>query len=70
MSDETINARGDAQVEPEDHAAAEEQTAPVYWCVVCGRAIVGEVHEYGNVFVHDNIPHPDMMAFDEDASPQ
>lgn len=41
-----------------------------YWCVVCGRAIEPEQYEDTNVYVHDNIPHPETMAFDEMENPQ
>lgn len=40
---------------------------PVYWCVICGRAI--ERDEYG-VFVHDDIVHPQEMDFSEEDRPQ
>jgi hypothetical protein len=35
----------------------------VYYCVVCGRGI--ERNEDG-VFVHDDVPHPPDMTFDEE----
>jgi len=35
----------------------------VYYCVVCGRGI--ERNEDG-VFVHDPVPHPPDMTFDEE----
>jgi hypothetical protein len=35
----------------------------VYYCVVCGRCI--ERNEHG-VFVHDDVPHPPDMTFDEE----
>lgn len=41
-----------------------------YWCVVCGREIIPEIFENGNVYVHDDIPHPETMTFDEDERPQ
>ena len=34
-----------------------------YWCVVCQRFL--EADEFG-VIVHDDVPHPDNMKFDED----
>jgi hypothetical protein len=39
----------------------------VYFCVVCGRAILAD--EYG-LFIHDDVPHPPDMAFDEEDRPQ
>jgi hypothetical protein len=39
----------------------------IYYCVVCGRGI--EPDEYG-VYVHDDVPHPPDMAFDEEENPQ
>lgn len=38
-----------------------------YYCVVCGRFL--EADEYG-VIVHDAVPHPESMAFDEEGKPQ
>ena len=37
------------------------------WCVVCGRFLVAD--EDG-IIVHDPVPHPDGMAFDDDENPQ
>jgi len=37
-----------------------------YWCVICGRLLPSDE----GVVVHDNVPHPDGMTFDEDANPQ
>ena len=37
-----------------------------YWCVVCGRFLEAE---YG-VIVHDNVPHPKDMTFDDEDKPQ
>ena len=38
-----------------------------YWCVVCGRHLPAD--EDG-VIVHDDVPHPENMTFDEEESPQ
>lgn len=38
-----------------------------YWCVVCMRYV--PVEEDG-VMLHDDIPHPPLMTFDEDRFPQ
>ena len=38
-----------------------------YWCVVCGRYLIAD--EYG-LIVHDNVPHPEEMTFDEEERPQ
>jgi hypothetical protein len=38
-----------------------------YWCVVCGRFLPADE---GGVIVHDDVPHPDNMMFDEDDNPQ
>lgn len=38
-----------------------------YWCVICGRLLPRD--DFG-VIVHDNLPHPDDMAFDEEDKPQ
>ena len=39
----------------------------VYYCVVCGRAIEPDGD---GVYVHDDVPHPADMTFDEDENPQ
>ena len=38
-----------------------------YWCVVCGRLLLPDGDD---IIVHDNVPHPDTMTFDEDDHPQ
>ena len=38
-----------------------------YWCVVCGRFLPAD--ECG-VVVHDDVPHPDNMTFDDEEHPQ
>ena len=38
-----------------------------YWCLVCGRFLPAD--EDG-VIVHDNVPHPEDMTFDEEERPQ
>lgn len=38
-----------------------------YWCVVCGRQL--PAYEDG-VVVHDDVPHPEQMTFDEEEKPQ
>lgn len=38
-----------------------------YWCVVCGRHMPAD--ESG-VIVHDDVPHPVDMTFDEEERPQ
>lgn len=37
-----------------------------YWCVVCGRFLPAS----GGVVVHDDVPHPDNMSFDDGDNPQ
>ena len=37
-----------------------------YYCVVCGKYI----EAVDDVIVHDDIPHPADMAFDEEENPQ
>ena len=37
-----------------------------YWCVVCDRFLPSE----DGVIVHDDVPHPDDMTFDDDERPQ
>lgn len=48
-------------------ASEEAKTYPGYWCVVCGRFLPED--EYG-VVVHDGVPHPAGMCFDDDKTPQ
>lgn len=38
-----------------------------YWCVVCGRFLPAD--EDG-LIVHDAIPHPENMNFDDEEIPQ
>lgn len=47
-------------------ATAEHSSAPGYWCMVCGRFLP----EADGVIVHDDLPHPETMTFDEEANPQ
>lgn len=44
-----------------------ELCAGGYWCVVCGRHLTAD--EDG-VIVHDDVPHPENMTFDEEEVPQ
>lgn len=44
-----------------------ELCAGGYWCVVCGRYLPAD--EDG-VIVHDDVPHPEDMTFDEEGRPQ
>jgi len=37
-----------------------------YYCVICGKFI----EAVGGVIVHDDIPHPPLMDFDEESNPQ
>lgn len=39
---------------------------PGYWCVVCGRFLPDDA----GVIVHDDVPHPNEMTFDEEDKPQ
>lgn len=38
-----------------------------YYCVVCGRFLPADEH---GVIVHDAVPHPPDMTFDEEENPQ
>ena len=38
-----------------------------YWCVVCGRWLLAD--DLG-VIVHDHVPHPESMTFDDEERPQ
>ena len=37
-----------------------------YWCVICQRLLPND----DGVIVHDDVPHPDEMVFDEEDRPQ
>jgi hypothetical protein len=38
-----------------------------YYCVICGRLIESNAD---GIIVHDPIPHPENMTFDEEENPQ
>lgn len=38
-----------------------------YWCVVCGRFLPSDGL---GVIVHDDVPHPESMRFDDEDQPQ
>lgn len=38
-----------------------------YYCVVCGRLLLADDR---GVIVHDDVPHPTDMTFDEEENPQ
>lgn len=58
----------DKKLEAKFALLAEKYAKPVgYWCVVCGKLLP---HIDGVVVVHDNIPHPPVMTFDEEGRPQ
>ena len=38
-----------------------------YWCVICGRFLPADDD---GVIVHDDLPHPDGMDFDDNGHPQ
>ena len=37
-----------------------------YWCVICGRFLPSD----DGVIVHDDVPHPADMTFDDEDKPQ
>lgn len=39
-----------------------------YWCVCCGRRL--EFNEQLGGILHDDVPHPPDMTFDEEDNPQ
>lgn len=43
--------------------------AAVYHCVICGPCL-RLLCENGDVTVHNLVPHPETMTFDEDERPQ
>jgi hypothetical protein len=47
-------------MQPDDEALG-------YWCVICGRFLPAD--DFG-VIVHDDLPHPREMTFDEQENPQ
>lgn len=38
-----------------------------YWCVICGKFLGAD--EDG-VIIHDDVPHPEAMTFDDEELPQ
>lgn len=52
---------------PKADASAPAETAPGYWCVVCGRWLPADAF---GVIVHDAVEHPEFMRFDDEARPQ
>lgn len=44
----------------------DEITTDIYWCVVCNKALP----KIDGVIIHDDIPHPESMTFDEEDNPQ
>ena len=54
-------APGMAEVTP----LSDEEIAG-YWCVICQRLLPND----DGVVVHDDVPHPDEMTFDEEERPQ
>ena len=38
-----------------------------YYCVICGKELLADSH---GVIVHDPVPHPPDMTFDEEEKPQ
>ena len=47
-----------------------------YWCLWCQREVAPEVvyddhgDDVGEVYVHDDVEHPDDATYDEDDRPQ
>ncbi len=50
--------------------ACADDGATVYWCVVCGPCLREQVAEDCHVTVHNDIPHPQDMTYDEEEKPQ
>ena len=49
--------------------ACVDTDATVYHCVVCSPCLLLHCSD-GEVTVHNNVPHPDTMTFDEEERPQ
>lgn len=47
--------------------AIEGDNKPAYWCVVCLKPLMTD---HQGLFMHDEIPHPTNMLFDEEDKPQ
>ena len=43
-----------------------EEMKDGYWCVICGKFL----QSVDGVIIHDDIPHPEDMTFDEEDNPQ
>lgn len=50
-----------------NHSPDREDDPQGYWCVVCGRFLAAD--EDG-LIIHDDVPHPKTMTFDEEERPQ
>lgn len=42
----------------------------MYWCVVCGPCLREHLPDGYHITVHQDIPHPNDMTFDEEDKPQ
>ena len=49
--------------------ATTDEDCTIYYCVVCGPCLK-MLCEDGNVTVHNLVPHPEDMTFDEEERPQ
>lgn len=49
--------------------ACVDTESTVYHCVVCGPCLRMDC-ENGEVTMHNNVPHPNTMTFDEEERPQ
>ena len=40
-----------------------------YYCVICGECVVLD-EDGGRVIIHNDVPHPPALTFDEEDNPQ
>lgn len=41
-----------------------------YGCLICGRYLEAEEFEGHWLVIHDDVPHPEWMTYDEEDNPQ
>ena len=50
--------------------ACADDTTTVHYCMVCGPCLRMAVEDGGHITLHNNLPHPDDMTYDEEDNPQ
>lgn len=50
--------------------ACADEDAAVYWCVICGPCLRDLISENQHLTVHNDVPHPQDLTYDEEEFPQ